>query len=107
MSKPLPKSRRPYWMGERPTHSWSKAKHYKFLKSAAWEKAALAHKMQNPWCVMCLDEGIYTPVQETDHIVEVRDGGALLDFNNMQSLCKRHHLIKSNAERRKRANKNG
>jgi hypothetical protein len=30
-----------------------------------------------------------------DHIVELRDGGALLDLNNGQCLCGSHHEIKT------------
>ena len=30
-----------------------------------------------------------------DHIVELRDGGALLDLNNGQALCASHHELKT------------
>lgn len=30
-----------------------------------------------------------------DHIVEVRDGGAFWDVNNIQTLCKPHHDAKT------------
>ena len=32
-----------------------------------------------------------------DHIVEIKDGGALLDPANGQALCGKHHTIKTNA----------
>jgi nitrite reductase/ring-hydroxylating ferredoxin subunit len=38
-----------------------------------------------------------------DHIVEVKDGGALFDPANGQCLCGSHHSLKTVAERRKRA----
>jgi 5-methylcytosine-specific restriction enzyme A len=38
-----------------------------------------------------------------DHIVELRDGGGLLDLNNGQALCSSHHEIKTHAARRARA----
>lgn len=38
-----------------------------------------------------------------DHIVERRDEGSLLDRSNLQCLCPRHHAMKTNAERAKRA----
>ena len=37
-----------------------------------------------------------------DHIVEVRDGGRLLDLNNGQCLCFSHHERKSAAARARR-----
>jgi 5-methylcytosine-specific restriction enzyme A len=37
-----------------------------------------------------------------DHIVELRDGGSLLDLNNGQCLCYQHHTIKTIAVRTKR-----
>ena len=38
-----------------------------------------------------------------DHIVEVSDGGDLLDPNNGQAMCGSHHTIKTQAERTKRS----
>jgi 5-methylcytosine-specific restriction protein A len=38
-----------------------------------------------------------------DHIVELRDGGSLLDLNNGQCLCASHHEIKTADVRRYRA----
>jgi len=38
-----------------------------------------------------------------DHIEERRDGGGVLDRANLQCLCPRHHALKTNAERAKRA----
>ena len=37
-----------------------------------------------------------------DHIKELKDGGPLLDGNNIELLCGSCHKIKSNAERSKR-----
>jgi 5-methylcytosine-specific restriction enzyme A len=37
-----------------------------------------------------------------DHIVEVKDGGPLLDAGNGQCLCGKHHTIKTIEERKKR-----
>jgi hypothetical protein len=38
----------------------------------------------------------------SDHIVELRDGGSLLDLNNGQCLCASHHQIKTVAARTRR-----
>ena len=37
-----------------------------------------------------------------DHIVEIRDGGAVFDPANGQCLCGKHHTLKTIAERRRR-----
>jgi hypothetical protein len=37
-----------------------------------------------------------------DHIVEIQDGGAILDPANGQMLCAKHHKIKTDAARAKR-----
>lgn len=37
-----------------------------------------------------------------DHVVEIKDGGRPLDFNNGQCLCFSHHERKSAAERARR-----
>ena len=37
-----------------------------------------------------------------DHIIELRDGGSLLDINNGQCLCASHHQIKTVAARTRR-----
>lgn len=46
-----------------------------------------------------------TPIRlYLDHIIELRDGGALLDDNNLELLCAACHTKKSIAERIKRYN---
>ena len=42
-----------------------------------------------------------------DHIVELRDGGSLLDLNNGRCLCQAHHVSKTNAARGKRYQSSG
>ena len=37
-----------------------------------------------------------------DHIIELKDGGSLLDVNNGKCLCYQHHSIKTFAEQRRR-----
>ena len=37
-----------------------------------------------------------------DHIVEINDGGSVLDVNNGQCLCYSHHTIKTNEVKKKR-----
>ena len=37
-----------------------------------------------------------------DHIVEIKDGGSILDVTNGQCLCYSHHTIKTNEVKKKR-----
>lgn len=39
-----------------------------------------------------------TPVQVTDHIVPINEGGAMYDWDNLQSLCTQCHNSKSGKE---------
>jgi hypothetical protein len=42
-----------------------------------------------------------------DHIIELKDGGSLLDINNGQCLCSSHHELKTIAARRRRQRTGG
>lgn len=65
-----------------------------------WAQLAKRHKEHYPACVECLKEDIVTPVAVTDHIKPItgpNDPG-LYDWDNLQSLCRRHHAIKTHGE---------
>ena len=66
--------------------------------SRRWKAVARLHKSLNPLCVECEKQGIIMPVEVTDHILPINDGGAAWSMGNMQSLCYRHHAIKSGKE---------
>ena len=75
-----------------------------------WKKLRAAKVAINPLCEHCEKLGIATKVQEVDHKHEIEDGGAVWDIENLQSLCKRHHLIKTDkakAERNKKRDRFG
>ena len=42
--------------------------------------------------------GRITPVEVTDHVNPINQGGALLDWDNLQSLCHPCHNAKSGRE---------
>lgn len=70
--------------------------------TAAWKKATKAYGAKHPLCENCLEKGKVVPRYCTDHIVELKDGGALLDKNNMRSLCRLCHGEKTAREAKKR-----
>lgn len=86
-------------MAERKKGGWSESENAKFYNSKAWRRAALRHKMQNPICELCEENGIISPAEITDHILAISSGGDKMDFSNLQSLCRPCHMAKSNKER--------
>lgn len=65
-----------------------------------WTQLAKRHKKAFPLCQECEREGRSTPAQITDHkqpITGPNDPG-LYDWSNLQSLCRRHHAIKTHLE---------
>jgi hypothetical protein len=61
-------------------------------KSTAWRWARLQQLRREPACRICGE-----PATAVDHIVPIAEGGADLDADNLQSLCRRHHNTKTNA----------
>lgn len=74
---------------------------YAFYNNSVWRKLSKAYKIKNPLCVMCLQKGRVTPVDVTDHVVSIDDGGAKLDESNLQSLCHTCHNSKTGSNKRK------
>lgn len=66
--------------------------------TARWTRESKAFKEQHPLCIMCLDKGIYTPSEVTDHIIPY----PLHDFwdsSNWQALCYKCNIIKGNKDK--------
>lgn len=64
-----------------------------------WRKAREGYLKAHPLCVHCLKENQYTPATVVDHIIPHKGDKKLFwDRNNWQSLCKRHHDIKTASE---------
>jgi len=51
---------------------------------------------------MCLAEGKVTQGAIVDHIVEIQDGGDLTSPDNLQTLCRYHHNLKTSQEKKER-----
>jgi 5-methylcytosine-specific restriction protein A len=65
----------------------------KFYHSSSWKKLRTIVLNNNPFCVEC-----GSPADTVDHIVSIKSGGAKLDSNNLQSMCKSCHNKKENQE---------
>jgi len=81
-------------------------KEQRFYSSTAWNKLRDTKRSRDPLCEHCLMIGKAKPVEEIDHIVEIKDDWSLrLTYSNLQSLCGACHRKKTQAERRKRQQK--
>jgi 5-methylcytosine-specific restriction enzyme A len=62
----------------------------------AWQKARAHYLRAHPLCVYCEREGITKAAEVVDHITPHKgDWDLFWDSDNWQSLCKRHHDIKT------------
>jgi len=89
-------------------HSRSERIYLKWYQSKLWKGIRDLHKRQNPFCVECLPE-VYTNCAPgkggvADHVIPVKSGKTYEDqfniffYGELQTLCKRHHEIKSRSE---------
>lgn len=62
-----------------------------FYNSRAWRGLAARQLKREPLCAECLRAGRITPAKIADHIKPIREGGARLDKENLQSLCRACH----------------
>lgn len=64
-----------------------------------WQKARALYLKQHPLCVECDKDGILKAANVVDHKIPHKgDYGLMWDESNWQSLCKRHHDIKTATE---------
>lgn len=72
-----------------------------FYQSPEWRAlVALLKRERGCRCAKCQASGVRI---FADHVVELKDGGAALDPNNIMLLCGRCHAVKTAAERKRRA----
>ncbi len=62
----------------------------KFYHSRAWKRVRGLQLSKYPLCVECR-----RPAMIADHIIEIRDGGAKLSLDNLQSMCISCHNAKT------------
>lgn len=75
-----------------------------FYLSVQWRRFRDWYIGKHPLCEQCEREGRLTLAAMVDHIIEIKDGGALTDEENAMSLCWKCHGIKTADERSKRKN---
>jgi 5-methylcytosine-specific restriction protein A len=66
-----------------------------FYSSTAWRACRAAYLGEHPLCVDCEALGRLVSATVVDHKIEIKVGGAALDWSNLQSLCKPHHDSKT------------
>ena len=70
-----------------------------FYNSGRWRNVRKQYIRENPICIDCRNSGQIVEAQMVDHIVPIKDGGAKLQMDNLQSLCNFHHGQKTSRER--------
>jgi len=94
----IKKAERPPWMPERKVHGRRLKPNSEVYNQRNYRKRVRLHKMRNPYCVECEKQGLITPVDVTDHVDPINQGGAVYDEANWQSLCHTCHNRKSGGE---------
>jgi 5-methylcytosine-specific restriction enzyme A len=67
----------------------------KVYDSAAWQDLRHAARLRDPLCVDCTAEGKTVAWTDLDHIVDMEDGGAPFDIDNVVGRCHVHHSRKT------------
>lgn len=96
------KTKRRPWQQERVTQARRIHNNGAFYRAAPWRKLRATKMQYNPLCEECTRNGRVVSATMVDHIKPISEGGAMLDMENLQSLCNRCHNIKSGREAHKR-----
>jgi len=75
-----------------------------FYLSVAWRRFRDWYIGKHPLCEPCEREGRLTPAVMVDHIIEIKDGGALTSDENAESMCWKCHAVKTAIEKNRRKN---
>ena len=78
-----------------PDQTWQRDPERQRLYGHRWKRIRAAHLAANPWCVRCLEDGIYTPATDVDHIVDHKGDVERFFKGKLQSLCHKHHSVKT------------
>ena len=78
----------------------------KFYGTSLWKRIRSLQKIRKPICEVCEAKGIYTDCSDgnnngiADHAIRLLQGGHPYDEQNLFTLCKKCHNIKSSMEGR-------
>ena len=72
----------------------------KFYNSKDWKALRALKISNNPMCEECEKYDVVRAANYVDHIIPINDGGGLLDYSNLQSLCVYHDSKKRGRESR-------
>lgn len=75
----------------------------RLYSTSRWQKIRKIKLARNPLCEMCQSDGRTTEAILVDHVEPVRDGGAMFDITNLQSLCNQCHDVKTARDLENRA----
>ncbi len=69
---------------------------------ANWHKVSEMHLRGFPLCAECEKKGRVTAAILTHHIIPIAKGGAVYDWDNLESICELCHDVKHKNDRFKR-----
>ena len=93
----IPTNNKPKWIAKGKIYKNANEKRY---NSKAWRGLRAAYIRAYPLCKKCKDEGKIKKADHVDHVNPISKGGELLDWYNLQSLCRKCHGDKTASERR-------
>ena len=62
-----------------------------WYSTARWQRRRKAQLDAEPFCAMCLSQGVYACATVADHVTPHRGDAVLFWRGRLQSLCARHH----------------
>jgi hypothetical protein len=69
-----------------------------FYFTTGWRETAKRYRINNPLCEECRRQGRLEEAVVTDHIIPIKQGGAIWDERNYQALCRIHDQMKRGKE---------
>jgi 5-methylcytosine-specific restriction protein A len=88
----------PFKPKKKQSQQYSQGRVGNFYQSKPWRDLRNWHIKQHPLCEACKSVGQFVAGEVVDHIKPISKGGAMLDYNNLQTLCKTCHAIKTAKE---------
>ena len=85
----IKKSYRPVYHAKPESREKEPHPDYPFYNSSLWRNTRKVFLFSNPACIVCGKIG-----EVVDHVIPIRQGGARLDFRNMQTMCHPCHNYK-------------